>query len=68
MSPSRTPYQVDVRGPRFVAWVTTAVLIVMLLVSGFSPAAAALTAETPNATMTTAVVTHAVKRGPRTST
>ena len=42
MSPSRTPYQVDVRGPRFVAWVTTAVLIVMLLVSGFSPAAAAL--------------------------
>ena len=42
MSPSRTPYQVDVRGPRFVAWVTTAVLIVTLLVSGFSPAAAAL--------------------------
>ena len=42
MSPSRTPQQVDVRGPRFVAWVTTAVLIVTLLVSGFSPAAAAL--------------------------
>ncbi|AKS36274.1 DUF4395 domain-containing protein [Mycolicibacterium goodii] len=33
--------QVDVRGPRFAAWVTTAVLIVALLVSGFSPVAAA---------------------------
>lgn len=35
--------QVDVRGPRFVAWVTTAVLIVTLVVSGLSaPAAAAI--------------------------
>ncbi|MBN3455113.1 DUF4395 domain-containing protein [Mycolicibacterium sp.] len=33
--------QVDVRGPRFTAWVTTAVLIVTLLVSGVSSAAAA---------------------------
>lgn len=36
-------YRVDVRGPRFVAWVTTAVLIVTLLVSTVSvPAAAAI--------------------------
>jgi hypothetical protein len=37
------PAQVDVRGPRFAAWVTTAVLIATLLVAGVSePAAAAL--------------------------
>ncbi|MGA5545528.1 DUF4395 domain-containing protein [Mycobacterium sp. NPDC051198] len=37
------PAQVDVRGPRFAAWVTTAVLIGTLLVAGVSePAAAAL--------------------------
>ncbi len=34
--------QVDVRGPRFVAWVTTAVLIVTLLVSTVSVPAAAV--------------------------
>ncbi|WP_232374828.1 DUF4395 domain-containing protein [Mycolicibacterium mengxianglii] len=34
--------QVDVRGPRFVAWVTTAVLIATLLVSAFSATAAAV--------------------------
>lgn len=33
--------QVDVRGPRFAAWVTTSVLIVMLIVSVFSEPAAA---------------------------
>ncbi len=33
---------VDVRGPRFAAWVTTAVLVVALLVSAVSPAAAAI--------------------------
>ncbi len=32
---------VDVRGPRFVAWVTTAVLVVTLIVSGYSTLAAA---------------------------
>jgi hypothetical protein len=32
--------QVDVRGPRFAAWVTTAVLVAVLVVSGFSTAAA----------------------------
>lgn len=34
--------QVDVRGPRFVAWVTTVVIIATLLVSAVSPAAAAV--------------------------
>ncbi|MCV7419086.1 DUF4395 domain-containing protein [Mycobacterium yunnanensis] len=37
-----TPDQVDVRGPRFTAWVTTAVLVVALLVSAYSPVAAAV--------------------------
>lgn len=34
--------QVDVRGPRFAAWVTTGVLIAALLVSAVSPIAAAV--------------------------
>ena len=34
--------QVDVRGPRFAAWVTTAVLAIVLLVSAVSVPAAAL--------------------------
>lgn len=34
--------QVDVRGPRFVAWITTAVLVIVLLVSGVSAPAAAV--------------------------
>ncbi|MCV7103794.1 DUF4395 domain-containing protein [Mycobacterium palustre] len=34
--------QVDVRGPRFAAWVTTAVLVLTLLASAASPLAAAL--------------------------
>jgi hypothetical protein len=34
--------QVDVRGPRFAAWVTTAVLVVTLLVSSVSLTAAAV--------------------------
>ncbi|MEO8814422.1 MAG: DUF4395 domain-containing protein [Mycobacterium sp.] len=33
--------QVDVRGPRFAAWVTTAVLVATLLISEFSTARAA---------------------------
>lgn len=33
--------QVDVRGPRFAAWVTTAVLVAVLLIYQFSPVAAA---------------------------
>ncbi len=34
--------QVDVRGPRFSAWVTTTVLIITLAVSAVSPTAAAV--------------------------
>ncbi|HEY0225385.1 MAG TPA: DUF4395 domain-containing protein [Mycobacterium sp.] len=44
MSISNTPAEidrVDVRGPRFAAWVTTAVLLIALLVSAVSPLAAA---------------------------
>ncbi len=36
------PDTVDVRGPRFAAWVTTAVLVVALIVSAASPLAAAV--------------------------
>jgi hypothetical protein len=35
------PDQVDVRGPRFAAWVTTFVIVATLLVSAVSPTAAA---------------------------
>ncbi|WP_054816524.1 DUF4395 domain-containing protein [Nocardia arizonensis] len=42
-SPTVTdPDRVDVRGPRFAAWVTTAVLVLVLLVAAFSPALAAV--------------------------
>ncbi|ART72311.1 hypothetical protein BTO20_30520 [Mycobacterium dioxanotrophicus] len=37
-----TAGQVDVRGPRFAAWVTTGALILILLVSGVSNVAAAV--------------------------
>lgn len=40
-SPSETS-QVDVRGPRFAAWVTTGVLVGVLVASGFSTTAAAI--------------------------
>jgi hypothetical protein len=36
------PDQVDVRGPRFAAWVTTVVITAVLLVSAVSPAGAAV--------------------------
>ena len=36
------PQQVDVRGPRFAAWVTTAVLVATLLIAEFNAPAAAL--------------------------
>lgn len=36
------PAQVDVRGPRFAAWVTTAILIATLLVAGVSEPVAAV--------------------------
>jgi hypothetical protein len=39
---STEPDRVDVRGPRFAAWVTTAALVVTLIVSAVSPLAAAV--------------------------
>lgn len=39
---TQAPAQVDVRGPRFAAWVTTAVLIATLAVSTVSTVAAAI--------------------------
>ncbi len=45
MSSTNTTAQVDrvdVRGPRFAAWVTTAVLEIILIISAFSPLAAAV--------------------------
>ena len=42
MSNTQTPDQVDVRGPRFAAWVTTAVLVVSLIIAGISTPAAAI--------------------------
>jgi Ca2+/Na+ antiporter len=42
MSSTSTIDQVDVRGPRFVAWLTTVVLVITLVVSGISSLAAAV--------------------------
>jgi hypothetical protein len=42
MSSTSTIDQVDVRGPRFVAWITTGVLVIALLVSGVSSVGAAI--------------------------
>jgi hypothetical protein len=42
MSNTKTTDQVDVRGPRFVAWITTVVLVSTLIVSGISTRAAAV--------------------------
>jgi Ca2+/Na+ antiporter len=39
---STQPGRVDVRGPRFAAWVTTAVLVLTLIASAASPLAAAI--------------------------
>lgn len=39
--PNTDTTQVDVRGPRFTAWITTAVLVAVLLMSQFSPLGAA---------------------------
>jgi hypothetical protein len=41
-STSAPPEQVDVRGPRFAAWVTTVVIIAVLLVSALSHVGAAV--------------------------
>ncbi|OBB69799.1 MULTISPECIES: DUF4395 domain-containing protein [unclassified Mycobacterium] len=42
ISNTTQPDTVDVRGPRFAAWVTTAVLVITLAVSAASPLAAAV--------------------------
>lgn len=42
MPNTNTPDLVDVRGPRFAAWVTTLVLVAALIVSGVSMLAAAI--------------------------
>jgi Domain of unknown function (DUF4395) len=42
MSTNINTAQVDVRGPRFTAWVTTALLVLALVVSAVSPIAAAV--------------------------
>jgi Domain of unknown function (DUF4395) len=42
VSTTKTTDQVDVRGPRFVAWITTGVLVITLIVSGVSAPAAAV--------------------------
>jgi Domain of unknown function (DUF4395) len=42
MSSPKTPGQVDVRGPRFAAWITTFVLVITPIVSGVSLQAAAV--------------------------
>lgn len=42
MTDVHSPEQVDVRGPRFVAWVTTVVLIAALVISALRPTAAAV--------------------------
>jgi hypothetical protein len=39
--------QVDVRGPRFAAWVTTAVLVVVLIAAAFSTGAATVLIALP---------------------
>jgi hypothetical protein len=42
MSTIKTTDQVDVRGPRFVAWITTGVLVITLIVAGVSAPSAAV--------------------------
>lgn len=45
---STDPGQVDIRGPRFAAWITTAVLVLTLIVSVFNePGAAVILALRP---------------------
>jgi hypothetical protein len=55
-----TPDHVDVRGPRFVAWLTTAVLVVTLLTAAVDEAAAAVVLAVQAAVFAIGAV-----RGPR---
>lgn len=57
---SNTITKVDVRGPRFAAWVTTVVLVATLLVSAVSPALAAVILA-----LQAAVFAASALRGPR---
>lgn len=52
--------QVDVRGPRFAAWITTAVLLTVLVLSAISPAAAAVVLAAQSA-----IFAIGALRGPR---
>ncbi len=54
--------QVDVRGPRFAAWITSMVLVVTLAVSVFSPPVAALILGAQSVVFATSAA-----RGPRES-
>ena len=54
--------EVDVRGPRFAAWITTAVLVMALLVSAVSPPVAAVILA-----VQAAVFAVSALRGPRKS-
>lgn len=60
MSTPTGPAQVDVRGPRFAAWVTTGVLIAVLIVSTFNTIAAAIALAAQ-----TVVFAVGALRGPR---
>ena len=59
---SATTSEVDVRGPRFAAWITSAVLVVALLVSAVSAPAAAVVLG-----LQAAVFAISALRGPRQS-
>ncbi len=58
--PTSNPGQVDVRGPRFAAWVTTAVLITTLLLASISTTTAAIVLGLQAVVFATGAV-----RGPR---
>jgi hypothetical protein len=60
MSNTKTTDQVDVRGPRFVAWITTVVLVIALIVSGVSTLAASIILG-----LQTVVFAIGAVRGPR---
>jgi len=60
VTPDTEQTQVDVRGPRFVAWVTTGVLVITVLVSAVSTVAAAVLLG-----LQAAVFTIGAWRGPR---
>jgi Domain of unknown function (DUF4395) len=60
MSTTTNTTQVDVRGPRFAAWVTTGVLVATLIAAAFSSSAAAVVLA-----LQTLVFAIGASRGPR---